>query len=99
MSEEEETEVYNRKEYFQQGKYYSTATFTRVEENGIWFYGNHRYYTSKPLEYVGCFLKIKEPGVLLFIDDDGKEIEVEFSYRNYEACFLETNAPWDYVLK
>jgi hypothetical protein len=47
----------------------------------------------------GCFLKIKEPGVLLFIDDDGKEIEVAFSYRNYEACFLETNGPTEYVLK
>jgi len=95
----EETEVYSRIEYLQPGKYYYTTTYTGIEENGMWCYGNHRFFTTNPLKYVGRFLEKKEPGILLFMDEDGKEKEVEYGYRNFRTCFLEADPPSVYVLK
>jgi hypothetical protein len=64
-------------------KYYETAEFTRKE--GIW--PKERYYTTNPPKYVGKFIKHLRFGDrdgathIDIFDDNGKEIEVYYSYE------------------
>lgn len=66
------------------GKYYEYVEYNIKE--GDW--PNSRYFTTEPPKYVGMFVRFVEFGygdnksrIDYFIDQDGKEVKVNYSYE------------------
>ena len=98
--EENEFEVYRLSP--EEGKYYETATYTR--KTGLYRLKNEKYYTTNPLKYVGLFIKTERTGygdngqVCSIFDNYGEEVRVDYTYEG-TTCFVEINAPGEYVMK
>jgi len=74
-----------------EGKYYETAEATR--RTGNW--DSMRYFTTNPVRYMGKFLYHERTGYhdasrswAYFEDDNGKIINIEYSYEG-NTCFRE----------
>lgn len=97
---ESEVEVYRLTP--EEGKYYETAEYTR--KTGSWSMKNEKYYTKKPLKYVGLFIKTVRTGygdagqAWSIFDNLGEEVRVDYTYEG-TTCFVETSAPSEYVFK
>jgi len=85
-----ETEVYRITP--EKGKYYETAIYTR--KVGRW--PNEKYYTTKPLRYVGEFIKHHQTGYgdgaqhWDIYMNNGKEERVDYEYEG-TTCFREVS--------
>ena len=97
---ENEVEVYRISP--EVGKYYETTTYTR--KTGLWSMENEKYYTKKPLIYVGEFIKTLRSGygdgskVWSIFNNYGEEIRVDYTYEG-TTCFVETTGPSEYIIK
>jgi hypothetical protein len=99
MARKGETEVFRLTP--QVGKVYETATFTRMSYDPV--SKKERYFTSRPMQYMGEFKRTERNGycdgskVWSIFVNQGVERMVEYTYEG-TTCFIEVE-PFHYFLR